>query len=657
MSGPKQRESLPTSWETLKLLLRAVQYLAPFRGRVAVKLGLGFVSLLPMLFLPWPVKIVVDQVIESVPLSESQVPWPFFIEPLLAPLEGASPTEILLAAMGFQALLLVLVGAIGTGGRENDQAEGYLSSGHDTATQTENEANAGFSLTGGLLGYFDFRWTIRLVQDLNHYYRSQLFSRIQSLPMSAFDDESIGDALYRVMYDTPAITNGCFRILLTPVLSILMIAMAVGILQVVFGSHPTIVWSALALLPISLFGTLPFANALRRRGAASRVAGANTTSTVEEGMANMVAVQSQGGEDRERDRFDSDSWESFSAHRRVLRTVLLSIVIILVPIFWIVGNAFFYVIDMVIDGQLSRGDFGLFLTYFGIIAGASFEIGALWFRVQTSAAGLNRVFYLMDLPSEQDDEGATELQRIEEGIRVEGVSFEYPDGTRALADVDLDARIGKITALVGPAGAGKTTLAWVSCGYLQPSQGRVLVDGRDLREFSHASLRRQIAFVFQETALFDESVEDNLRLGAPEASETELRHAARMAGADDFIRALPDGYQTKLGRAGGKLSVGQKQRLSIARALVRPSPLLVLDEPTSALDPETERVLVGSMREASRDRAVLVIAHRLSTVREADEICFVEGGQIVERGNHAQLMALRDGAYRRYVDLQTRGAA
>lgn len=642
--------------QTLVLLLRALRYIEPFRVRFAIKLAFGVAALLPLLLLPWPVKILVDHVIDKVPIGQSLTPLPFFVRPLVDQLAGSSPVEIAGWAIGLQALLLILVGAIGTSGRENDHTEAYLASGHDTATRTENEANAGFSLSGGILGYFDFRFTIRLTQALNHHYRSKLYERIQSLPMKSFDDERVGDAVYRVMYDTPAITNGCFRVMLTPLLSVMMILATVWILEVVFGSHPRMVYSALALLPLSLVATIPFASAVRRQNEQSRKAGATTTSTVEEGITNILAVQSLGGEEREQGRFDRDSWESFSTYRHLVRTILISIVALLVPIFYIFGGAVLYAIDLVIDGVISRGDFVLFITYFSIIAGAAIEVGALWFRMQGSAAGLHRVFFLMDLPSEQDAPGATEFEELRDGISMDGVSFRFDDGTEAIRNVSLQAPRGQVTALVGPAGAGKTTLAYLLCGYLEPSEGRISIDGMDLNEFTRESLRDHISFVFQETSLFDETVEANIKLGRPDASETDVRRAAKIAGADEFIVRLPEGYKTPLGRGGGKLSVGQKQRLSVARALVRETPILVLDEPTSALDPRTEMALVASLREASRDRAVLVIAHRLSTVRAADTILFVEDGRIIERGSHQELMSL-NGSYHRFVELQTRGAA
>jgi ABC-type multidrug transport system fused ATPase/permease subunit len=189
-----------------------------------------------------------------------------------------------------------------------------------------------------------------------------------------------------------------------------------------------------------------------------------------------------------------------------------------------------------------------------------------------------------------------------------------------------------------------------------PQRGRVLYDGYDVVNATRVSLRAQVAFVFQENVLFDGTIEENLRLGRLDATDLELRRAASIAGADEFIRALPDGYRTRLGRAGARLSVGQKQRLAIARALVRDAPILILDEPTSALDPDTEQRLVAALREASRSRAVLVIAHRLSTVRAADRIAFVEAGRILEQGPPAELLARPGGAYRRYVELQARAA-
>jgi len=237
------------------------------------------------------------------------------------------------------------------------------------------------------------------------------------------------------------------------------------------------------------------------------------------------------------------------------------------------------------------------------------------------------------------------------------VSVRYPDGALALDDVSLEIPIGQVTALVGGVGAGKTTLACLIPRLLVPTQGRVLGDGVDLAGVSLASLRAQVAFVFQETALFDASVAENLRVARPGASEAELEQACRVAGAAPFVRALPDGYATRLGRGGGKLSVGQRQRLAIARALLRDARILVLDEPTSALDAESEQRLMTALREACGRRAVLVIAHRLAAIRAADQILCLEHGRVVERGTHAELMAQPGGAYRHFVELQERGAA
>ncbi len=657
MSPATPRSEEAKAGATLRVLFRALRYVGPFRWQFSVKAVLLLVSLLPMLILPWPIKIIIDHGIEKIPVDAPLRPYPAFAQPFIDALAGLTPIEIILWVLGFQALLFLVMGSFGTTSGERDSADARLADGYDTATRTENEANEGWSFAGGLLGLFDFRWTMRLTQALNHHYRSRLFDRIQSLPLTAFDEERIGDAMYRVMYDTPAITNACYRLLLTPFAGPIHILLTALILRATFGDQPLLFWSALSLLPISVLATLPFASALRRQSGRSREAGATTTATAEESISNILAVQSLGGERRQRKRFGDDSWTSFGRYRGVFLLRVGGVTFAALLGSGVLLNAFFPVVDLVIAGELSRGDFTLLFTYFLRLAFISLELGALWFRVQENAAGLQRVFFLMDLPGETNRRGAQRMAPIEHGLRIEGVEYRYPDGTQALCGVDLEARLGSMVALVGPAGAGKTTLAYLVPRFVEPDAGRVLIDGVDIANVTMASLRSQVAFVFQETSLFDASVEDNIRLGNPKASDAEVRRAAQLAGADDFIRRLPQGYATPLGRAGGKLSVGQKQRLSIARALVREARILILDEPTSALDPDTERRIVKTLRRASRNRLVLVIAHRLSTVRSADQIAFVEAGRIIEAGSHDELITRKNGAYRRFFEIQTLGAA
>ncbi len=640
----------------LSLFRRAIRYVAPFRFRFGVKFLLSVMSLLPALLLPWPVKIIIDHVILGIPVGGQPSPYPFFIAPLLAPLEGATGWDILGPMLAVQMLLILLIGGFGSSYAELDHTDGDLSSGRDTATQSENEANHAHSFAGGVFGLLEFWWTIRLTHLLNHHYRSRLFERIQSLPMTAFDDERIGDSVYRVMYDTPSITGVCYRLLLTPMTAAMALLLTVLGIYVTYPLTPQIALAALLFLPLSFLATWPWAARLRRRSRESREAGATTTSTVEEGISNILAVQSLGGEERERERFRLDSWNSFGRYRHFLLTYLYAAFTAGIPGALILAWAFVQVTDRIIFGELSPGDFTLLFTYFFQIATYAVRIGGTWLRVQNAAAGLGRVFFLMDIPGDADTARGQDLAPIRRGIRLENVSYTYDGGTAALRGVDLELRVGELVALVGPAGAGKTTLAYTIPRYVTPN-GRVLADGVDLAGASLESLRSQIAFVFQETVLFDDTVAGNIRLGRPDASETDVVRAARLAGAHEFVSRLPQGYETRLGRSGGKLSVGQKQRIAIARALVRDAPVLILDEPTSALDPETELRLVNALREIRRERAVLVNAHRLSTIREADRIAFMADGVIVEQGTHAELMGRPGGAYRRYVQLQTRGAA
>jgi ABC-type multidrug transport system fused ATPase/permease subunit len=635
-----------------RLLVRAVRYLRPFPGLLAGKIGFGVVAITIALLLPWPLKILIDHVILGIPVDAPVHPYPPFVQPFVDPLIGASPAAILGWTVAAQVLLLVVVGAFGSDGRERGEANTYVGGGQDTATTTENEANAGFSFVGGLVGWIETLWTLRLTQALNHHYRTALFARLVRLPMVTLDDARIGDAIYRVMYDTPSVTNVCYRLALTPILAPLGLCVTAAALWLTFGNHPRLVLIALAFLPLSLLTTLPFARAIRLRADESRTAGSAATSGLEEGLGNLAALQALGATGAARARFDRESWHSFLRFRRLVALVLVTVAVAALAGSALGIAAFLHTVDLVVAGAFSPGDATLLFTYYGGVVYFAVELGALWVRVQGSVAGIARVFALMDLPLDDEPADGDAPPAVRERVALEHVGFAYPGGAPVLQDVSCELRVGEITAVVGPAGAGKTTLASLVAGFARPDEGRIRFDDTDVGGLALAARRRGTAYVFQEPALLDGSIADNVRLGRPEADDAEVARALELAGAAPFVEALPERTASPVGRSGGKLSVGQRQRVAIARALVRDAPVLILDEPTSALDPESERALIATLRSVRERRVVLVVTHRLALARAADHLLVVQHGRVVEAGRPAELAARPDGAYRRLVTLE-----
>ena len=637
-----------TAPEVFRILGRCVAYIRPHWRLFALKFGLMLGSFAPFLVAPWPIKILVDHVVLQHPLAESAIRFPPFFEPFVVAVAGLDPSGLLLATLALIAVLVVLTGA-GTGDPRGNQA--FLAQGQDTATQSENLISAGWSMAGGVWGLADLLCNIRLVQRVTDGFRTHLFGRLVRLPMPVLDDQRIGDSIYRTMYDAPAIQGICFDITLMPVVSILGAAVSVYVMNYSFGHIiPELIWLAMATMPLALLLTAPLAGIARRVSQASRSSGAATTNRIEENTANMAAVQSHGAEDRQRGEFASASADSFRRHRHVVAVGIAIDVASALALLAVGIWTFLLVTDQIIGGKLLPGDFIVVVGLFGAVAGSSVTFGRLWVDFQNNAAGVRRVFFFIDLPGDQGSStGPALASPLLESIEFDDVGLVYPDGRQALTGVSFGARMGQTVALVGPTGAGKTSLAYLVPGFLQPTSGRILFDGIDTRELDPASIRDQASYVFQEHLLFSETILDNLRLGRPEASDAELQRAARMAGAHDFVAALPDGYQTVLGAGGGTLSVGQKQRLSIARGLVRDTPVLILDEPTAALDPDAEGALIDALNGIKENRIVFLIAHRLSTVASADLVVFMEHGQIVEQGSPTELIAKPDGAFRRFA--------
>ncbi len=649
MSDARFNDRLDTTtaldWRrSIQVFHRAIAWLWPERQLLGLRLGLVTLIFIMGLPIPWFLKILVDHGVTQRPI-EGELLYPSFVMPFMEAMAGRPPLEITLYALTALAIIFLLVGYSG-----NTHLDANLAEGADLATQSENKASAGFSQAHGLVGVIDLAVAIRLSQRITHAVRSRLFDSLSRLYLTDLQLQRAGDAIFRVMHDAPAIAGICHALIVSPWAMVISIVLNLGVLAAVYGSvAPELVWIGFSAVGLTLILTSPLANWMRTTSQAGRASGSAVNDDLEEGLRNVAAVQSLGGTKLERDRFTKASRESF--HRSLLLVVVRAVVS------WLSENVhlvfqtagFFVIFTGIIRGDLTLGDTPVILRMYSLLYETSIQFGQLWIDQQDNAAAARRVLVMLDQPGEVQPQGTTQAA-FADGIRFEQVSVRYPDGRLALDDISFEIGAGEVVAIAGPTGAGKTTLASLLPRFLSPTSGRVIIGDQDLATVDLKSLRQAISFVFQEHQLLTDTVAANLAIARPGATKSEMREACQLAGALDVVEGLGGGFEGRIGRGGGTLSTGQKQRLSVARALLRDPTLLILDEPTAALDPEAEAALIAGLAARRSDRIVVLIAHRLSTIRRADRILFLEHGHLVESGTHDELMS-RQGRYHDFVSI------
>ncbi|MGE5507326.1 MAG: ABC transporter ATP-binding protein [Chitinophagales bacterium] len=488
---------------------------------------------------------------------------------------------------------------------------------------------------------------------LIEHMRNQTYDHLQKLSLRFFEDRQVGQLLSRVISDVDkfealvshAVPDACANLLLF-----------FGVAVVLFRLDARLAAYTLLPMPLLLWLAVRFGSSIRPALRRAQARMGDLSGLISENLSGIREIQV----------FTQEGKESARVHASVrgyIREVLDALrrsatyhpgiefagSLGTVAVLWFGAR-------QVLFGGLPPETVVAFVLYLSMFYGPVTATSAIVESIQTSLAGAERVFELLDTePDIHDTPGARPLPRIAGELRFEDVTFAYRPGEPVLEHLSFTVRPGETLALVGPTGVGKTTIASLVPRFYDPTGGRVLLDGHDLRTVTLASLRSQISLVLQDVFLFNGTVAENIRYGAPGATMQQVEEAARKAHAHDFITQLPEGYETVIGERGVKLSGGQKQRLAIARALLRDAPLLILDEATSAVDSETEAQIQAALKDLVKGRTTIIIAHRLSTVREADQILVLEGGGIAEAGRHGDLLA-QDGLYARLYQTQFRSA-
>ena len=539
---------------------------------------------------PWPLKIVFDDVIGSRHL-------PGWLAGTVQSFAGTSKLAVL-------TFVVVLVLAIAT--------------------------------LGAISTYFEKYLTTSVAQWVAHDLRRTLYHHIQKLSLSFHDNKRTGDLISRITGDIDTIQDFISQVLLGLVVNVLTLA---GMLLVMFYLNWSFTLIALSVAPLLFVVVYSFTWRIRRASRDVRKKEGEIASIASEVLSSIHVVKAFTREDYELQRFEKQSLETVESAlaARSLKAKLTPVVEVIVAagtclVLW-------YGVRLVLAGTITSGSLLVFLLYLGKMYKPMRDLSKMTDTISKTQVGYERIREVAETDREvRNLPGARPAPRLKGAIEFRDVDFSYDERSPILKDVTFKLEPGQVGALVGPTGAGKTTIASLIARFYEPTSGQVLIDGTDIRRYKIRSLRRQISFVLQESLLFHASIWQNIAYGRPEASRHEIIEAAKLANADEFIEKLPEGYNTMVGERGVTLSGGQRQRLAIARAIVRQSPILILDEPTSGLDAASEELVFDALQRLMEGKTSIVIAHRLATIQNADKIFVIDGGTVVQQGTHAELI-------------------
>lgn len=564
-----------------------VSFLRPYRLRVAHLAVLSLLEIGLRALSPWPLKTIVDHLVAG----------------------SGAPIPVLSAIATTPRQLLIAVVAIGV----------LIQLAHELVLLLHSRLQA--------------RVAQRMVFDL----RARLFTHLQFLALTHHQKSSTADAVFRLETDAACLENMVLRGLFPVVFSALTLVVMFGVL---LRLDMTLAFVAMLVVPFLYLSLRIYMNRTQPQAERAKALEAAMLGRLFESLTAIRLVKTFAREDHELGRFTSAATSAMRERMRVVRHS--SLFTFMVGAITAAGSSMVLAIGglHVLDGRLTVGTLLLIIAYLGFVYGPLSAIATTTGSLHESIASARRVREVMDVPREdRDDDNAITPPRFRGAVRFEDVTFAYGVGRPVLTHVSFEAQPGETVALVGLSGAGKSTLVSLLGRFYEPTSGRVLIDGIDVRRCKLKALREQIAIVLQDSIMFSGSIGDNILYGRLDATDHEVVLAARAAHCEEFVAGMRRGFDTPLGDAGAGISGGQRQRVSIARAFLKDAPILILDEPTAALDTLSERAVLRALTELRQGRTTFVIAHRLSSVRRADRILVMDAGSIVAEGTHRELLA------------------